>query len=221
MKVWRLSDPLDERYASAGWRGTWSSGRLCPGCTASSEQRVSPLLLVWQPGSRTVGDFVWPGRGVVVTESVAEVLSQFGGFDVGPVEIIDDHGPTRGPIRLPEVDASDLRELLARAVVGVDLDRSSVELARTCEVCGRDEWEFFGLSEWRVTWDQEARSGSRDCVPRFPGAGLFVPEAEAVEAGVFTISQAPAWVLCTDEFRHVVDDHGFSNIAFLDVGDTH
>ena len=94
-------------------------------------------------------------------------------------------------------------------------------MARTCELCGRDKWEFFGRSKWQVTWDHQPWTGSRDCVPRFPGAGLFVPETEAVEAGVFAISQAPTWLLCTDEFRQVVGDPGCSNVAFLDVGDTY
>ena len=40
MKIWRLIDPNDDRYARASRRGTWSPGKgLCPECKASREER--------------------------------------------------------------------------------------------------------------------------------------------------------------------------------------
>ena len=43
MKIWRLVDPNDDRYARASRRGTWSLGKgVCRECTASSSTASSP-----------------------------------------------------------------------------------------------------------------------------------------------------------------------------------
>ena len=73
LKLWRFSDPDDDRFARASRRGTWDHGH-----------RVSPLVIEWEPDSDVVGDFVWPGldSDIVVTEKVYKALaSRFSGFE--------------------------------------------------------------------------------------------------------------------------------------------
>ena len=228
MKIWRFSDPVDARFAAGALRGSWTpdDGGPCAECGASAQRRVRPLLLAWEPGSALVGDFVWPGVGeVVCRDGVLRALQEaFAGIEPGPVEVVDDPGPVRGKRRRPRVElpykGPPLLEIWPGREVSLDPARSSAELEHRCATCAAEQWIFTGLARWEVRWDPVALAGERVLVPRTPEAGLFVSEAELAGADVFALREAPAWRLCTDRVKAFVEAGGFTNVCFLEVGDT-
>ncbi len=102
VRIWRFSDPRDDRFAATGRRDAWVGGApdgVCPSCTASRQVRAQPLVMAWEPGSDRIGDFTWPGFGseVVVTDGALGALSRFEGFEPGPLEVVEDpDGPKGG-----------------------------------------------------------------------------------------------------------------------------
>lgn len=148
MRIWRFTGPRNSNYASAERRGSWTESipvGVCPECTSSRERRTRPLVMVWEPGSDLVGDFVWPGFGseVVVAENVFAAFElNFGGFDRGPVETIEesDIARMRGPrVRLP-YEGPALYELWIATCIAADLPRSTITLRRSCGTCGTEFW---------------------------------------------------------------------------------
>lgn len=227
MRIWRLASTDDGRFAEAGRRGTWSAGgSLCEECTASSEERVQPLVVAWEPGSDLVGDFTVTGLGsdVMVTAAAGELLGQATtGFELGPVEMVDD--PSRKPRRgqpfvaLP-YEGPGVHDLWITTLVDVDRDRSTVQLQRRCTTCGTESWAVSGIERWETVWDRQQMKGTRTLCERVAGAGLWVRESELKGAGFFRVRQCPAWVLCTDPVRELIGQHNLTNVAFLETGDT-
>lgn len=141
MSLWRFSSPAGSRFATADRRGSWTSSatdKVCDECSASRQQRAKPLVMAWQPGSDEVGDFVWLGFGgeVVATRLVVDALQpSFGGFEPGPVEMVedDDRASRRRErkVQLP-YHGPELNELWVTSRVHLDRRRSSIELERRC-----------------------------------------------------------------------------------------
>jgi hypothetical protein len=183
--------------------------------------------MVWEPGSDVVGDFVWLGFGseVVVTEHVlAVVQAHFEGFEPGPVEMVEEPDQSPGKRRKRRVPlpyrGPALHELWVTAWAHLDRDHSSVELERRCGTCGTEFWSVYGVERW----DSDLVAGRGQLVrtktERLPGAGIFVREADLGGADIFRVHKFPGWVFCTDSVRKLVEKEGFSNVAFLEMGDT-
>lgn len=224
MRLWRFADPRDGRFAAAGRRGAWTEGLgVCPSCSASRQVRAQPLLLVWEPGSDEVGDFTWPGFGseVVAAEHVLRSLREFSGFEAGPVEFIEEPGnPKKGKrVTLP-YNGPRLFELWVTSRVGMDRGRSSAELEHVCAECGAQRWELYGVERWDSHFDQELKQLVRFKSDRLPNAGIYVEEAGLGGASVFRVEEFPGWIFCTDRVREVIDNEGFSNVSFLEMGET-
>lgn len=226
MRLWRFSDPRDDRYARAGRRGSWTddSEGTCPSCSASRQVRSQPLLLAWEPGSDKIGDFSWAGfdSEVVVIDPVLEELRSFAGFEPAAVEVVEDAdaGKTRGkrvafPYRGPL-----LHELWVTTSVGLDRDRSSAELEHACSTCGAERWELYGVERWDSHFDHELKKLVRTKTERLPNAGVFVHETELDGADLFRVREFPAWIFCTDRVREIIEKADFSNVSFLEMGDT-
>lgn len=224
--LWRFSDPVDHRFAAAGRRGSWTKSEgVCPECGDSRQLRVQPLIMVWEPGSDLVGDFVWPLNTVVVTDQVLQVLQEhFSGFEAGPVEMIEDTGkrPKRGKpqVRLP-YEGPPLHELWVTASVHLDRERSNVEFERQCGTCGREFWNVFGVERWDSHFDRDCGHLVRTKTERLPNQGIFVSDADLQGADIFRVAELPAWVFCTDAVRQLIEKEGFSNCSFLEMGDTY
>lgn len=226
MRIWRFTTPSDDRYASAGRRGSWTDGNAgnCPECSSSRQTRTQPLILVWEPGSALVGDFVWAGFGseVVATERVFDALeSSFGGFERGPIEMVDEPDLARGAeprVRLP-YEGPPLYELWTTTRVSADVERSSVRLDRRCSTCGAEVWEVDGVERWDIAFDRDKRELVRTRIGRDPNSGIYVARAELRDAGVFRITQFPGWVFCTDSVRELVREQRFTNVDFLEMGE--
>lgn len=230
MRIWRFANPSDHGFAEAGRRGSWTpaSGEgVCPECTASRQRRAKPLVIEWRSGSDVVGDFTWVGYGeeVVTTEEVLDFLvDRFSGFEAGPVEMVQDPNLKRtnrakSRVWLP-YDGPPLRELWVTTWVHIDPERSSAELQRRCGTCGTEFWELYGVEHWDSHFDQELKQLVRTKTERLPNAGVFVREADLAGAHIFRVHELPAWVFCTDPVREVVEKAGFSNVSFLEMGDT-
>jgi hypothetical protein len=86
MRIWLLENPRDYSFAQAVGRGSWTESEgLCPECGGAREARIKPLIMVWEPGSDRIADFVWTEpAGVVVQQRVLDLLlARFTGFEPG------------------------------------------------------------------------------------------------------------------------------------------
>jgi hypothetical protein len=227
MEIWRFTSPRDDKYASAGRRGSWTEARIsgpCPECSSAPQERTQPLILVWEPGSDLVGDFVWPGFGseVVAAEHVfAAFESRFAGFERGPIEMSEEpdlaHG--RAPqVRLP-YEGPALYELWTTTWSSADMDRSTIRLDRRCETCGTEFWEVDGVERWDSVFDAATRQIVRTRVERDPQSGIYLRRDELEGADIFRVAQVPGWVFCTDPVRDLVREQGFTNVDFLEMGE--
>jgi len=183
-------------------------------------------VLEWEPGPDLVGDFTWPGFGddVVVADHVLTALRErFSGFEPGSVEMVQDpklKRTTRGHRRvwLP-YEGPALHELWVTAWAHVDRERSSIELERRCGTCDREFWELYGVEQWEADYYENEEDFVRGRTERLPRAGLFVPKDDLAGADIFRIYKFPGWIFCTESVRRFVEEEGFSNVAFLEMGD--
>ncbi len=226
MTLWRFSDPRDFTFARASLRGSWSeAGTACEECGASSQRRVQPLVIEWEADSDTVGDFVWPGFGsdLAISDRVAVALEEkFTGFELGPVEMFQDPKLKRSKKSKPRVwlpyDGPELHDLWVTPSVAIDRERSTVMLASECATCGAQQYSVDGVEKVELGWDQELKQAMETHIPRSRNAGLFV-RREDLRADIFRVIEFPAWILCTDEVKRVIEEQKYTNAGFLEVGE--
>lgn len=213
MKIWRFSDPSKAEYARASRRGSWAG---------SPSRRVRPLVIEWEPGSDVVGDFTWPGfdSELVVKASVANALqeAEVPGFEFCAIEMLENSEPAKRRSKERRVElpysGSNLGELHVTTWTRLDRERSTVT-----EVKNEDGTTHFvprGVQHMEQTWDRDRAELITRLHPRVAGEGLVVRETN----GIFRIQELPAWVFCTDDVKRVIDEHGFTNVRFLEMGDT-
>jgi len=231
MRIWHFADPHDFRFADASRRGTWApsfSPGPCPECGATQQRRVPPLVIEWEPGSEIVGDFTWPGFGseVVVTEQVLKAFSKrFSGFEPGPVEMfeepdLDPEVEQKSRVWLP-YQGPKLFELLTTDWVHLDPDRSSIKPSKPkCSTCGSEAFELEGVEERRSRWDKVRKELVRLDTPRLPGKGVYIADCDLDGTSVFRIHEQPGAVFCTDPVRDFVREGRFTNVSFLEMGET-
>lgn len=233
MKIWRLANPHDDAYARCILRGAWAlqhdGGGICSECGTSAYRRVPPLILEWEPGSNVIGDFNWPdaGQSVAVTRHAFDLLSEhFRGFSAGPVQMTeepqlpaetDKYAGLR--VRLP-YDGPELYELWIDAVVGVDRQRSSIKQKLNCKVCGSTIYSVEGVEEKKSRWNRTTMKLEPVEHPREPGKGLYIQQKKLLEREIFRTQEFPSWILCTDSVRELMVARRFSNISFLEYGET-
>jgi len=230
MRVWRLTDPADSRFARASRRGSWSpTGGLCPECGASSQERIQPLILEWESGSDVIGDFTWPGFGsdIASSEQAAKGLKAFGGFEPGPVEMVQDStlkrssGSRRGKPRvwLP-YEGPPLYDLWVTQHAHLDLERSSVRLVRECKTCGRKQYDLDGIERYETGWDKQRRESFKTHIPRRQGLGIYVDADALAGTAIFRTREFPGWILATDVVKELIEKEEFTNVNFLEAGET-
>lgn len=223
MKIWRLADPFDYRFARAARRGAWSTGTgPCAECGAASQERVKPLILEWESGGETLGDFSWPGFGdnVAVTERVREHLNKHShGFDFGPVEITGPRLPRVSQKRAAFQGENELAEIWVRSCVDMDPGRSTAWLVKRCAVCGREQYMLEDVERDQTEWDTERKELVRHRFARRSGRGLYVAQQDLDGASIFRVRQLPSWILCADDVKDSIEARSFTNIDFLEVGE--
>lgn len=181
-------------------------------------------MIAWEPGSDKIGDFTWPGfdSEVVVTDAVIDELRPFSGFESGAVEVVEDvdSSKKRGTcVDLP-YSRPRVHELWVTASVNLDRDRSAAELEHACPTCAAERWELYGVERWDSHFDHDMKQLVRMRTERLPDAGVFVRETQLGGVDVFRVREFPAWVFCTDSVREVVRKASFSNVSFLEMGET-
>jgi hypothetical protein len=221
MRIWSLQHPRDPAFAEASLVGERS---YCKG------KRIQPLVIEWDPGSDVIGDFTWTliATGIAVTERVGKMLlERFRGFELGPVEMIQNPRLKR-PARItrrtkPRVwlpyEGPPLYELWVTAWVNADVDRSTVTIERNPST-GITTYHLTGDERTEIRVDGQTGMSVRTRVPREPGKGLYVPEQEVEDVDIFRLVQRPGCVSCTDAVRDFILANEFTNVDFFEIGET-
>jgi hypothetical protein len=193
----------------------------------SFERRVAPLVIEWEPGSDRIGDFTWTIWEAVVQEHVLTSLDEeFGGVEGAPVEMWEDpelqkpqHRRRDEPrVRLP-YNGPKLYELCPTSWLDLDENRSSV-VSSECEVCGTKQFRLNGIEERGSRWDATQLKTVAHHVARERGKGLFLAEEQVQTAHIFRVHQFASWIFCDDAVKTFVERCKFSNVGFLEVGET-
>ena len=215
MRIWRLTDPNDHRFAAGRRIGTWEEKN-------GESVRVSPLVIEWEKGPTVVGDFVWPGLGdeLVVREHVFKVLKRkFGGITAKPVEVV----PRKLKRRREDgnlhtwSNRADLVDVQIQTHVNADLDKSTYRIVDRED--GGTDYEFEGIEY--TEWYNVPRVLLPECRrrPRLPDHGIFVRSRALKGQSFLKVNQCPAWNLCTDRVRDFILAEGFSNVDFMEAGE--
>jgi hypothetical protein len=233
VKIWRLTNPHDNAYAQCILRGAWAlqheGGSICPQCGTSAYRRAPPLILEWEQGSSVIGDFNWPdaGQSLAITRHAIDLLSgHFSGFSAGPVQMIEEPKlpthmakPAELPVRLP-YHGPELCELWVDAMVRVDHQRSSIKQKLHCKTCGSTSYSVEGIETTKSRWNRMTMKLEPVKYPREPGKGLYIRQTELLERDIFRTQEFPSWILCTDNVKEFVVAQRFSNVSFLEYGET-
>jgi hypothetical protein len=210
VKLFHFHDPHDYDYARAGRRGTWypdPGPGVCPECGVSRQELVPPLIIEWEPDSDVIGDFVWPGFDdtVVVSQRVRETFeSHFRGFECKPVEMRQKASlkrpkritkRTRPRVWLP-YEGPPLWHLWVTASAHMDLKKSGYEVVKVCSTCGRVSYNNPSFEDRYFVVDMETWGGE-DIFRLYPSGVVF----------------------CTPKVKDFVEDHGFTNVSFLEDGE--
>ena len=250
MKIWKLVDPRSCQYAwfsstncgvekQCTWKNdgiSWNSIAdrygLCRDCMALPPFDVTPgLTIEWMPGADVIGDFSWDESGTwpILQEQVLnELAARFRGFAAAPVEMTESP-KVRRPQRItkrtkPRVwlpyTGPTLHQLWITKIVPIDLEKSTVRLVRQCATCGRERYELCGAEHKEPYWDREQRVYVRLRKPRDPGEGLFVREIDLERVDMFRVKEFDGWKCCTDRAKDFIEEHGYTNVDFMELGET-
>ena len=96
--------------------------------------------------------------------------------------------------------------------------------------CGKEYREYTGF-EWydldESSYPEKFDPNDPDCMPKNPfihiprkeGCGLFVMRSCLKGRDIFRVDEDFARVLCTDKAKVVIENHNFTNVRFLEMGD--
>lgn len=217
MKLWRFTDPKDDRFARATRRGSWEG---------SPSKRVSPLIIEWEPGSDRIGDFTWSGfdSEIVVTENVTKVLADANvhGYDLAPVEMIENSEPEKRASKEPRVklpySGPQLWELWVDSWVKCDRERSTLREITDSSRKG-PTFEVTGVEKINSRWDPKEEKLVRTHESRKQGQGIFIQSRFLGKLDIFRIQEVPAWIFCTDAVRDLIKHYNFTNVSFFEMGE--
>lgn len=219
MRLWRFREPSDSNFARASRLGTWVKRGDPP-----RSVRVKPLIIQWEPGATLVGDFTWPGTGdYIVKRSVGEELISvgFGGFELGPVEMIpncdfQDRKP-RTMIQLP-YDGPEIADLFVTKYVSLDRQYSSIRVKGYEH--GGPVFDLEGIERMEVgEWHRDTGALDEIHVPRTKNMGAFVDAKRLDGCDIFKITELNGWVICTDRVRDFIVSKNYTNITLFEVGE--
>jgi hypothetical protein len=161
----------------------------------------------------------------VVTEVAAGLLLEsFPDVSLAPVECVS--SPQVGRLPLEEVagwsSEAGFKEIWVDVVVDLDSVRSTggPDPERTCERCGVKEWFVTGVESIESRWAADVGDVIHSRLPRLNGAGIFVSATQLRGVSFFFVRELYGWVFCTDKVKKFIDDAGFTNVDFLEYGET-
>jgi hypothetical protein len=225
MNLWALEDPMDDAYAWAGWRGSWTEGgSLCDVCGAPSSRRCPPLILEWESGSNLIGDFTCTGvteGWAVKAHVIGDLLARFRGFEKSEVCILERKRSSKSGRRrkalAPEA-GEELYELWVTHQAHIDLSRSTGEFRRNCSTCGSKAFDPEGVEFHDSKWIPEMGILAPVHRQRVDGMGIFVRREELGNADIFALHERGG-VYCTSEFKDFIIQNNYSNIDFIHMGE--
>jgi hypothetical protein len=217
MKIWSLEDPENHYFGGAEILGAF----ITPRPKYGRGIRTSPLIIRWDGQAKVAGDFTFPGiiHEVMVKRSVGEELLQakHSGFELGPVEVRNRDGKSLRRV-LPEGLRHDFAEVIIRKIIPLEKTESkfTTELNR-----GKIYYKMPGIAYITATnYEKVNEPLNRVFIPREKDKGFFVPEDLLDGRDLFRVSEFEGWNLCTDRFRDYVLERGYTNVSFLEAGDT-
>lgn len=187
----------------------------------------------WDVGSDLIGDFTWVAahQAMVVTQRLAQQFERWGlnGYHLAPVEMSQEKGLKR-PTRLTKrtkrrvwlpYEGPPLYQLVVDSVVDVDLVISTTHLrTQGCDVCGWHDRVADGVEDWDHVYDPTRNEIVYTHAPRRPGKGIYVESSRLRERQFFQLSNIRTWPLCTEPVKRLVEESAFTNVAFLEWGET-
>lgn len=235
MRIWQLSAPRNETFAwyqgHAQWVAVDNWDALCPQCGAPPRSvRLPGLTIQWQPGSDRLGDFAWDISGswpIAQTRVLDELMAHFRGFEASPLTMTQDpklKRPRRpGKRSKPRIwlpyTGPELRELWVTKIVHFYSPKTSAAILQQCDACGVTRWELRGNERRDWHWDPVARKMLWVRIPRTPNQGLYVRAVDLNGCDFFAVQEFPGWVLCSDRAKNFMVERGYTNVAFLEVGE--
>ncbi len=213
MRLWQFSEPFDYHFARANRvGGTWQEGEY--------RERRRPIVVEWKPDSDVVGDFTWPGldTDILVADRVGVALKEarIDGFELRKVEMVENSNAERSSnkprVKLP-YSGPQLSDLWVTAWTNIDRERSTV--TRIDADDGAVHFELAGAQRREKVWDQRRMELTTQIHPRLEGQGLFVPPIR----GIFRVEEFPGSIFCCDTVKHLIEESGFTNVSFLEMGD--
>lgn len=236
-KIWRFATPPATDYARP----------FVPGALLGELETAKTLTIEWHPGSDEIGDIsLVAGQELVVTEQVAVALTEnFSSLSRRPVHMVQ--GPKRRPSKKgkkgdgPRIALSyngpPLVNLRTEAVVEADLKRWPIvqdSSGTYYEVEGMEDFEERFISRFKS-------EPSFKRVPRDPKKGFFIDQTHLHHIDVFRLRDAGTrladgtfdrsdlrlaqdllgWILCTDSVKDFVEERSYTNITFLEMGETY
>ena len=182
--------------------------------------RTTPLIVKLDSQTRLFGDFTFPSviSDVMVRRVVGEELLRTGflGFDLGPVQLQAKPGKVSRNVALEEL-SGEFAEILIKKIIPLEKTKS---IFTTESSMGKTYFKMPGVAHFESdNWNPEIPHLERILIPRETGKGFFIPESALDGCDVMRVSHFEAWSLCTDRFRDFVLKRGYTNVAFLEVGD--
>jgi hypothetical protein len=181
--------------------GTWGGpSGLCNTCQQHWKDYTEPLLVQWEPSTDTIGDFSWDGPWgylFLVTEPVVAFFHRQGfRCNFLGVEYVEPEKGSKRSKCVPYPYAGP-QQLWGKCETFIDLDpeASGVRLMIDCSECRRKKYTFRneGIMIPRVNWH---------------GEKMFRITTNGKSAATFV----------TEEGRRLIEDAGFSNVAFRPAG---
>ena len=114
-------------------------------------------------------------------------------------------------------DGPPVKEVWMPLKVPFNPDRSTLELVRSCDKCGRQEFKFLGIEESPHEekvgdrWEMVARR------PRKPGMGVILPRSAIGKNDFFDYGNN--FHMCTQRAKKYIEANKWTNIEFLEYGE--
>ena len=147
---------------------------------------------------------------------------------MGAIEMVQRRGlrPPKNParVRKPRVwlpyQGPPLQALWVTKHVPLDFERSSVRQINECSTCGGRQYETEGVEKSVFDLNKNRTAVVTTHTPRAAGKGFYIDHRELDGVGIFRLIELEAMILCTDPVKKCIEQHGFTNIAFLEYGET-
>lgn len=228
-RIWLIDAIFDSSFAGC-LHGSPPEivNKPCSGCYEGATYTTPyPILMEWSPGSDRIGDFSWPGSGrCIVKASVFDIIvKRFAVVRSGSVVMHQDP-----KLRLPKnkkrakpriwlpYEGPSLVEMIPEHRAPIH-SRTTWEPSTQCQVCGKWGKQLTG-PEWKMhRWDQQKQDLVPNWKAREPGKGLFISRSAIAGYPILWAEEFSTPIFCTDEFKHFIEDQGFTNIDFLEWGE--